>query len=129
MMSTAGRLTMAASSLALLLFFNSSSASTLNLVTQSSVETADSSYWGQTGTYRHVPGNPVSGSYAAGSPVFTAGASPTDIALLARTHVGSFSLDPVSVNPATIPDPSTLLLLGIGLLSAGFIRKKTLKKV
>lgn len=66
--------------------------------------------------------------YEGVSLFFTAGASPTQIAFLARNDVGSFFLDNVSVDLAPVPEPSTLLLLGIGLLGAGFLRKRTQRK-
>lgn len=62
--------------------------------------------------------------YATVSGVFTAGATPTEITFLERNDVGAFSMDNVSVDLAPVPEPSTLLLLGIGLLGAGFLRKR-----
>ena len=192
MKNIAGRLAMAASSLALMLSLSISSAFALNLVTNGGFETGDFSGWVKNGKYMYVLNtNPASGSYAAalgtakglgsltqtglntlpgleyelrfnlatsgGAPSlfiamvngvtlystnihsnqpystrslnFMAGALPTDIAFLARNDVGAFSLDNVSVDLAPIPEPSTLLLLGLGLLGAGFLRKKIQRKV
>lgn len=66
--------------------------------------------------------------YSLVSLFFTAGASPTEITFLERNDPGAFSLDNVSVDLAPVPEPSTLLLLGIGLLGAGFLRKRSQKK-
>lgn len=62
--------------------------------------------------------------YSTISEIFTAGATPTEITFLERNDVGAFSLDNISVDLAPVPEPSTLLLLGIGLLGAGFFRKR-----
>lgn len=55
---------------------------------------------------------------------FVADVLPTSIELFARNDAGAFSLDNVSVDLAPVPEPSTLLLLGIGLLGASFLRKR-----
>lgn len=72
--------------------------------------------------------NSGSNPYSFASLIFTSGASPTEITFLARNDIGAFALDNVSVDLAPVPEPSTLLLLGIGLLGAGFLRRKTQQK-
>lgn len=67
--------------------------------------------------------------YSFASLIFTADSALTEISFLARNDVGAFSLDDVSADLAPVPEPSTLLLLGIGLLGAGFLRKRTQRKV
>lgn len=55
---------------------------------------------------------------------FVAGTEPTTIEFFARNDPGGFSLDNVSVDLSPVPEPSTLLLLGVGLLGASFLRRR-----
>lgn len=66
--------------------------------------------------------------YSTASLIFTAGATPTEITFLGRNDIGAFNLDNISLDLAPVPEPSTLLLLGLGLLGAGFLRKRTQRK-
>ena len=80
------------------------------------------------GTSLFSTANDGNSPYSLISLFFTAGASPTEITFLERNDIGAYFLDNVSADLAPVPEPSTLLLLGIGLLGAGFLRKRTQKK-
>ena len=67
---------------------------------------------------------PSSQAYTLYTLDFTAGQSLTDIAFFERNDPGAFHLDNVSVTEAPIPEPSTLIFLGVGLLGASFLRKR-----
>lgn len=53
---------------------------------------------------------------------FTAGQSPSELVFYERNDPGAFHLDDVSVAP--VPEPSTFILIGAGLLGVGFLRKR-----
>lgn len=55
---------------------------------------------------------------------FIADALFTELIFAERNDPGAFALDNVSLELAPIPEPSTLLLLGLGLLGASFLRKR-----
>jgi hypothetical protein len=62
--------------------------------------------------------------YGAYTYDFIANSAFTELVFAERNDPGGFSLDNVSVELAPIPEPSTLLLLGVGLLGASFLRKR-----
>jgi hypothetical protein len=180
------RLAMVAASLFLMISFNATPSSALNLVNNGGFETGDFTGWTTNGPYISVGGNAFEGSYAAnlgtsgglgylsqagiptiigqnyqlsyalassggivnqfeasvnGTKLFTSLNDPsqpyavqtfdfiadsaiTELVFAERNDPGGFVLDNVSVELAPIPEPSTLLLLGVGLLGASFLRRR-----
>lgn len=70
--------------------------------------------------------NEVSGNSYSFTPysfTFVADVLPTTIEIFARNDPGAFFLDNVSLDLTPVPEPSTLLFLGLGLLVASSLRK------
>ncbi len=76
------------------------------------------------GTTLYAGLNDGSQPYSAYTFDFIADSMFTELVFTERNDPGAFLLDNVSVELAPIPEPSTLLLLGVGLLGASFLRKR-----
>lgn len=63
-------------------------------------------------------------SFTPYSFTFVADLLPTTIEFYARNDPGAFSLDNITVDLTPVPEPSTLLFLGLGLLVASSLGKK-----
>lgn len=180
------RLAMVAASLFLMISFNATPSSALNLVNNGDFETGDLNGWTTNGTYISVGTAGFESAYAAilgtnynlgylsqsGIPTiigqnyqlsyilassggivnqfqasvngnrlfeslnngshpyevytfdFIADSALTELVFAERNDPGGFLLDNVTLELAPIPEPSTLLLLGVGLLGASFLRKR-----
>lgn len=76
------------------------------------------------GTTLYAGLNNPSQSYTAYSFDFIADSTFAELVFAERNDPGALLLDNVSVELAPIPEPSTLLLLGVGLLGASLLRKR-----